>query len=305
MTRLRCRAPGKVNLVLFIGRARSDGFHPLVSLVQPLSLADELMMEPAGADEVVCPGVEGENLAASALAAYRFAARWISGPVRITIEKRVPVAAGMGGGSADAAAVLRLVSVAHGREYDLALGGDADQRALLGELAAGLGADVDALVDGQRCVMTGIGRRAADLPDPDPFGVLVVPSQHRLSTQAVYREFDRLGLGRDADELDRLSGAVRGAAHDQTLLAERLLHNDLEAAARSLCPPIGEALADVRAAGAVRAMISGSGPTVVGLFPGADGVSHAEAAAVALRPRHPGAIAAAPVGRGFGRPREA
>jgi 4-diphosphocytidyl-2-C-methyl-D-erythritol kinase len=305
MTRLRCRAPGKVNLVLFIGRSLSDGFHPLVSLVQPLSLADELMMEPAGADEVVCPGVEGENLAASALAAYRFAARWVSEPVRITIEKRVPVAAGMGGGSADAAAVLRLVSVAHGREYDPALGGDADQRALLGELAAGLGADVDALVDGQRCVMTGVGRRAADLPDPAPFGVLVVPSEHRLSTSAVYREFDRLGLGRDADELDRLSGAVRGAAHDQTLLDERLLHNDLEAAARSLCPPIGEALADVRAAGAVRAMVSGSGPTVVGLFPGADGVAHAEAAAVALRPRHPGAIATAPVGREFGRPREA
>jgi 4-diphosphocytidyl-2-C-methyl-D-erythritol kinase len=304
MTRLRCMAPGKVNLVLFIGRPRADGFHPLVSLVQPLSLADELVMEPAGADEVVCAGVEGENLAASALAAYRFAARWDSEPVRITIDKRVPVAAGMGGGSADAAAVLRLVSVAHGREYDPALGAEPDQRALLGELAAGLGADVDALVDGQRCVMTGIGRRAADLPPPAPFGVLVVPSEHRLSTPAVYREFDRLGLGRDADELDRLSGAVRGAAHDQTLLAERLLHNDLEAAARSLCPPIGEALADVRAAGAVRAMVSGSGPTVVGLFPGADGISHANAAAVALRPRHPAAVAAAPVGREFGRPRE-
>jgi 4-diphosphocytidyl-2-C-methyl-D-erythritol kinase len=301
--RLRCMAAGKINLTLFIGRPRADGFHPLVSLVQPLSLADELVMEPAGADEVVCAGVEGENLAASALAAYRVAARWVSEPMRITIEKRVPVAAGMGGGSADAAAVLRLVSIAHGREYDLAQGADADHRALLGELAAGLGADVDALVDGQRCVMTGIGRRAADLPDPSPFGVLVVPSEHRLSTPAVYREFDRLGLGRDGDELDRLSGAVRGAAHDQTLLAERLLHNDLETAARSLCPPIGNALADVRAAGAVRAMISGSGPTVVGLFPGADGISHAQAAAVALRPRHPGAVAATPVGREFGRPR--
>ena len=119
----------------------------------------------------------------------------------------------------------------------------------------------------------------------------------------MYAEFDRLGLGREPDELDRLSGAVRGAGHDQTLLAERLLHNDLETAARSLCPPIGDALADVRASGAVRAMVAGSGPTVIGLFPGPDGVTHAEAAAAALRPRHPGAACAAPVGREFGRPR--
>jgi 4-diphosphocytidyl-2-C-methyl-D-erythritol kinase len=82
------------------------------------------------------------------------------------------------------------------------------------------------------------------------------------------------------------------------------LHNDLETAARSLCPPIGDALADVRAAGAVRAMVSGSGPTVVGLFPGPDGIAHAQAAAIALRPRHPGAVAASPVGRDYCRPQE-
>jgi 4-diphosphocytidyl-2-C-methyl-D-erythritol kinase len=73
MKRLRCLAPGKVNLCLFIGRPRADGYHPLVSLVQPVSLADELELGPAsgGDDEVVCPGVEGENLAALALARFR------------------------------------------------------------------------------------------------------------------------------------------------------------------------------------------------------------------------------------------
>ena len=117
----------------------------------------------------------------------------------------------------------------------------------------------------------------------------MIPSAHRLRTPDVYAEYDRLGLGRDADELDRLTGAVGGAAHDETLLAERLLHNDLETAARSLCPPIGDALADVRASGAARAMVSGSGPTVFGLFPGAGRAgAGAGGRARSLRGRHPG-----------------
>jgi 4-diphosphocytidyl-2-C-methyl-D-erythritol kinase len=292
-SRLRCRAPGKVNLCLFVGRPRPDGYHPLVSLIQPVSLADELVLEPGDgpADEVECPGVDGENLAARALAAYR-ASGWRSDPVRLVIEKRVPVAGGMGGGSADAAAALRLAAAADERPAD---------RALLGRLAQRLGSDVDALVDSERCLIAGIGHRVADLPRPVPFGILVLPSGRRLRTPDVYAEYDRLGLGRGADELDRLTGAVGGAAHDETLLAERLLHNDLETAARSLCPPIGDALADVRASGAARAMVSGSGPTVFGLFPGADGPAHAEAAAHELRGRHPAAVAAAPVGREYAR----
>ena len=147
--------------------------------------------------------------------------------------------------------------------------------------------------------MTGIGEQVRSLGDPKPFGVVVVPSEHKLSTPEVYAEFDRLGLGRDGDELDRLSGQVPGAAYESSLLAERLLHNDLEAAARSLCPAIGDALVSVRAAGAVRAMVSGSGPTVVGLFTGDDGPAHARAAAATLAERHPGTIAAEPVGRGY------
>jgi 4-diphosphocytidyl-2-C-methyl-D-erythritol kinase len=296
MSTLRCNAPGKVNLCLFIGRPRHDGYHPLVSLVQPLSLADELELTPAAgdADEVVCPGVEGENLAARALAAFRADTGWDGPPVRIEIAKRVPVAGGMGGGSADAAATLRLATAAAGRP-------SAD----LERIALGLGADVPSQLAPERCLMTGIGEGVRRLGDPVPFGLLIVPSARALSTPAVYAEFDRLALGRDPDELDRLSGQVPGAARDGSLLAERLLHNDLEAPARSLCPPIGDALADVRASGAVRAMVSGSGPTVFGLFPGENGVAHAQAAAEALRARHPDAVAAVPVGRTFAEPRAA
>jgi len=298
MSRMRAAAPGKVNLCLFIGRARQDGYHPLVSLVQPVSVADELELEPAhgDADEVVCPGVAGENLAARAIARFREETGWDGPPVRVTIAKRVPIAAGMGGGSADAAAALRLVAAV--AEHDRSDGA-------LHRIAVGLGADVPSQLEPERCLMTGIGEGVRPLGDPTAFGLLIVPSAHRLSTPEVYAEHDRLGLGRDGDELDRLSGQVPGAARADSLLAERLLHNDLEAPARSLCPPIGDALADVRASGAVRAMVSGSGPTVFGIFPGADGATHARAAAEALRPRHPHAVAATPVGRAFGEPREA
>jgi len=288
----RCLAPAKINVCLFVGRPRRrDGYHPLVSLVQPLSLADELVLEPSdrGGDYVVCPGVDGENLAARALHAFRAATRWDGPPLRLTITKRVPVAGGMGGGSADAAATLRLAAAASGR----------DDPGLLHELAIALGADVPSLLAGERCLMTGIGEHVRRLGDPAPFGVVVVPAAGQLSTPAVYAEFDRLGLGRDGDELDRLSGQVPGAAHQASLLEERLLHNDLEAAARSLCPVIGEALVSVRSAGAVRAMVSGSGPTVVGFFTGEDGPAHARAAAAAIAERHPGTVAAEPVGRAY------
>jgi 4-diphosphocytidyl-2-C-methyl-D-erythritol kinase len=290
------RAPGKVNLCLLVGAPRPDGLHPLVSLVQPVDLADELNLKGPGPfrnDEVVCPGVDGENLALRALREFRAATGWDGPPVRITIAKQVPVAAGMGGGSGDAAATLRLAAVASGHDR----GGDELHR-----VATALGADVPSQLAPERCLMTGIGEHLRPLGDPGPFGLLIVPSAHALSTPAVYAEFDRLGLGRDGDELDRLSGQVPGAARDHTLLTERLLHNDLEAPARSLCPPIGDALADVRASGAVRAMVAGSGPTVFGLFPGPDGPGHAEAAAVALRSRHPEAVAATPVGRAFAEP---
>src|SRR6185312_15266709 len=134
---LYARAPGKTNLCLFLGGIRADGLHELVSVIEPLSLADELTLEPlpggalvaaapgagdmgcaAGADEVVCAGVEGPNLAGEALAAYRAASGWEGAPLRLAIVKRVPVAAGMGGGSGDAAAALRLVAHAAGRSAD-------------------------------------------------------------------------------------------------------------------------------------------------------------------------------------------
>jgi 4-diphosphocytidyl-2-C-methyl-D-erythritol kinase len=272
--RLFARAPAKVNLCLFVGEPREDGLHPLVSVVQALSLADELTLEPAegDADEVVCPGVEGPNLAGRALQLYREATGWDAPPQRLTIEKRIPVAAGMGGGSSDAAAALRLAAHAAGRPAPAAI-------------APRLGADVPSLLRPGRVLMTGAGEHVDRLPDPPALGVLVLPVDAALRTPDVYREADRLGLTRTHAELAELDERVRAAPG-------AAIHNDLEDAARSLCPGIDAALVAAREAGAEHALVSGSGPTVAGLFTGPEGPARARAA-VGVWPR---AVAAEPVG---------
>jgi 4-diphosphocytidyl-2-C-methyl-D-erythritol kinase len=281
----RALAPAKINLGLFIGPLRDDGRHELVSVMQSISLADELVLEEradAAGDVVECPGVEGENLAAAALHAFRAATGWDGPPWRLSIVKRVPVAAGLGGGSGDAAAALRLASAASGR-------GDPE---LLLALGAQLGADVPAQVRPGRVLATGAGERIERLPDPETFGVLVLPTEEGLSTAAVYGEADRLGIGRDRAELQRLEHELRSlAAKPGASAPAPLLVNDLEAAALSLRPELADTLAQARAAGADAALVSGSGPTVLGLFAGSEGVERARAAA---RTR-PAAIAAQPV----------
>lgn len=293
---LRTLAPAKINLGLFVGPVRGDGRHELVSVMQSISLADELTLElaPQGAagDEVVCPGVPGENLATRALAAFRAATGWDAPPLRLSIEKRIPVAAGLAGGSADAAAALRLAATASGL-------GDA---ALLLTLAADLGADVPAQLRPGRWLATGAGEVLEELPDPvAPIGVLVLPLAAELSTAAVYAEADRLAKLRKPAFLAERRHALHAAfdlgmslPHDP-----ELLRNDLQAAAVSLCPDIKQALAEARDAGAEPALVSGSGPTVIGLFPRANGLVAAERAVAALAGRSPAPIAAHTVGADF------
>jgi 4-diphosphocytidyl-2-C-methyl-D-erythritol kinase len=262
MTRLQALAPGKVNLCLYLGERRDDGLHELVSLVQAIELADELVLEPArpeaGGDETICPGIEGPNLAGAALAAYRAATGWDAGPQRLSIEKHIPVAAGMGGGSSDAAAALRLAAQAAGTPDDPRLEG----------IAPRLGADVSSLLRPGLVLMSGAGERVSPLTALNPFTLLLIVLPDRLSSAAVYREADRLGLPRPREELEARQREVEAALGRDRNLPLHLLHNDLEAAARSLCPDIDAALRAARAAGAQRALVSGSGPAVFGVFPG-------------------------------------
>jgi len=285
MTVLRARAPGKVNLCLFVGAPRADGLHPLVSVMQSVSLADELRLEPApagaGADEVICPGVEGENLAARALRLYREATGWDGPPQRLTILKRVPVAAGMGGGSGDAAGALRLLAHAAGAPED----------PVLATLAPRLGADVSSQLAPGRTLVTDAGETVEPLPDPPAFGLVILPAAVTLSTPAVYREADALGTPRTS--LAGLAEAVRAAALTRPLLPPGLAVNDLAPAARALCPVIEPALAALAATAPSAAMVSGSGPTCFATYP-------TPAAARAAAARVPGALVAEPVGAAFG-----
>jgi 4-diphosphocytidyl-2-C-methyl-D-erythritol kinase len=273
-------APAKLNLGLFVGPPREDGLHELRSLFCPLELSDRIAVGEAegDADEVVCPGVDGPNLVSVALEGLR-ARGWRRPPLRIEIDKRIPVAAGLGGGSADAAAALRLAAGE--------VGG-------LAELARALGADVSSQLEPAFAFVAGAGELVERMPDPEEFALVLIPDDEGLETAAVYGEADQLGLGRERPELDRLGDELRAAAASGGSplgYPPHLLANDLEQAAISLRPTIAEALAALEEVGAARAMVSGSGPTAFGLF--AD-IAAADAAASALPPRYANAIVTAP-----------
>ena len=273
------RAPAKLNLCLFVGPARDDGLHELVSVFEPLELADALEVTEAEGpgDQVQVDGVEQPDLTARALAALRDAG-WERPPLRIEVRKRVPVAAGLGGGSADAAAVLRL---ARGE-----VGG-------LRGIAAGLGADVPSQLDPRPCLVGGAGEVVEPLPPLAAHAVVLVPFEQGLGTAEVYAEADRIGSTRGEAELESFRRKLRDATVAGGFPVEggENLVNDLEPAALSLRPEIGDALDALREAGAQRALVTGSGPTAFGLFGQTDA---AEGAAAALRERFPGAVATWP-----------
>jgi 4-diphosphocytidyl-2-C-methyl-D-erythritol kinase len=246
-------AYAKVNLCLYLGPLRStDGRHELVSVMQSLDLADGLQLsdhpQGGGDDEVRCPGVDGPNLAGAAILAFRELTGWDGPRQLLAIDKRIPITGGMGGGSADAAAALRLLARRSG------LGSDTQ----LFEIAATLGADVPSQVRPGRVLAEGAGERVSVLADPPSLGVLVLPSTAGLSTAAVYGEADRLGLARSASELAQILASLNTIDVDPV--------NDLEPAARALDPTIDVRLEQAHGAGATHAMVTGSGPTVIGLF---------------------------------------
>ena len=272
------RAPAKLNLCLYVGPRRDDGLHEIRSLFEPLELADELRISGADADEVICEGIEGPDLTATALAALREHG-WDGPRLRIEVTKRIPVAAGLGGGSADAAAVLRL-----------AMGEVAGLRSI----AAGIGADVPSQLQPRPCLVAGAGEVIEPAPPPGEHAVVLVPQAEGLATAAVYAEADRLGSPRGDAELEAIRRRLRDAVDEggSPLDYREHLVNDLQAAAISLRPEIEDALRALEEAGAAHAMVTGSGPTAFGLYPTAD---QAAAAAAVLRGRFPDVIATGPL----------
>jgi 4-diphosphocytidyl-2-C-methyl-D-erythritol kinase len=264
------RAPAKVNLVLQVGDVRDDGLHELCSLFASLDLADDLTIAPrdAGGDQVVCAGVAGPNLATRAITELRAALDGDLPPLAVTIDKRIPVAAGLGGGSADAAAVLRAAN---------SIAGDPLDDDALRAVGARIGADVPSQVDPRHALVTGAGEHVERLDLP-PLALVLVPQDDGLSTADVYREADRIRSTRARLEPDVLRALARAPLGDLAAALE----NDLEAAALSLRPRLADELRALRDAGALAARITGSGPTAFGVFP-----THADAkrAAAAISSR--------------------
>ncbi|HMA27929.1 MAG TPA: hypothetical protein VKO62_09845 [Solirubrobacterales bacterium] len=271
-------APAKLNLCLYVGPRREDGLHEIRSLFEPLELADVLQLNEAASDEVICEGIEGPDLTAKALAALREHG-WSGPPLRIEVTKRVPVAAGLGGGSADAAAVLRL---ARGQVEGLR------------SIAAQIGADVPSQLQPRTCLVAGAGEVIEPAPPPAEHGVVLIPRAEGLATADVYAEADRLGTTRGENELEAIRRRLRDAVDEggSPLDYRENLVNDLQPAAISLRPEIEDALHALEEAGAGHAMVTGSGPTAFGLYPTAE---EATEAAQGLRERFPEALATAPL----------
>jgi 4-diphosphocytidyl-2-C-methyl-D-erythritol kinase len=255
--RLTTLAPAKVNLVLRVGPLRADGYHGLLTLLAPLDLADRVDVSlSARAGPVRCrvparPDLDGpSNLAARAAEAFR--ARFgITRGVSIRIAKRIPVVAGLGGGSSDAAAVLRCLSRAC-RVRD---------RAALAELALSIGSDVPYFLGDGAAWARGRGERLAPAEVPVQHLVLLYPEDPALAIRAgeAYRWLDasRAGApGAAAPPLPRSPGKFRPS----------LLGNDLEPPCLARFPALSTLMGRLSGAGATAVMMSGSGPTVFGTF---------------------------------------
>ncbi|MBI4897660.1 MAG: hypothetical protein HY827_04760 [Actinobacteria bacterium] len=299
---LAIAAPGKLNLCLHVGPTREDGYHELVSLFDSVSLHDELSLVSESAvrgpsadiDSVVCPGVEGENLVARALRICRNEELLSGAPLHVQIDKRVPVAAGMGGGSADAAAVLRLVAEIQNRsisDYESA--------------AFALGADVPSQLRPGAALVLGAGERIVPvdsrcLRNADR-AYVIIAQRLGLATAAVFEQADRIDsadpqiVSREHDLLEKLSAGL-----DLPGLCA-IVENTLEPAILGLRPELAGVTGALRDVGALASAFTGSGPTCFGIFATPE---DAETAAAELSAKGHLAHAAVPVGPEFGRPRD-
>ncbi len=269
-------APAKLNLCLHVGERRTDGYHDVESLVAFVALGDNILLERSESSILSLGGPFGAGLSGGAdnlaLRAARLLAEKanVRSGARISLQKEIPVAAGLGGGSADAAAVLRGLAQLWNLPIDAGM---------LHELAASLGADVAVCLASAAAWIEGRGERVTVLPALPKIHVLLVNPGVPVSTPAVFASLRRRrGIGLDCPR------RPFGDAHALVQFL-RTTGNDLEAPARAIAPAIGEVIEEIsRLPDVLLARMSGSGATCFGLFenPGA-----LEAARDSLLHRHP------------------
>ena len=251
---LSLTAAGKVNLALEVLGKRADGYHELATVMQTIDLADRLVLEDADDLTLTTTSPEvpadGGNLALRAAAALREAAKVDRG-VRVRLDKRIPVAAGLGGGSSDAAAVLLGLNRLWALRWPLAR---------LAEVAVTLGMDVPFFLRGGVAMGTGRGEVLAPLSG-GPMALVLVNPGEALSTAAVYGRVTP-AMYSDGKRARTMAEAL-GTRRPSRVAAS--LYNGLEAAASGVRPDLVRMRAALLAAGALGAAMSGSGPTVFGI----------------------------------------
>lgn len=252
------RVPAKVNVQLSVGAARPDGFHDLANVFLAVGLYDEVTVTPADQLRVTCEGPDADrvpldrtNLAARAALALA-ERRGIEPAVHIHIAKDIPVAGGMAGGSADGAGALLACD---------ALWGTGASRAELLAICAELGSDVPFSLVGGAALGVGRGERLTSLEIGGTFPWVFAMAGRGLSTPAVFREFDRLAEGHDIPEPVASPELLDALAEGDPDALAAAVSNDLQPAALSLFSELSGTLAAGRAAGALTALVSGSGPT--------------------------------------------
>lgn len=258
-TRVTVRVPAKVNLHLSVGPVRKDGFHELVTVYQAVSLYDEVTVEPADSLSVRVTGEGAEDLPLDddnlAVRAVRAVAALLgrSPEVSITVRKGIPVAAGLAGGSADAAAALVAA--------DALWGGGLDRVTLEG-LAAGVGSDVAFLLHGGSALGTGRGEVISPVLGTGEYHWVLAVADVGLSTPSVYAELDRLREAGPTPRAGEPDGVLTALRAGDVVALGTVLTNDLQAATLKLRPQLRQVLDAGRELAAVGTLVSGSGPTV-------------------------------------------
>ena len=255
-SRISIEAPAKINLYLEVGPPGRDGYHPVRTVLQTVELCDLVEVEVTDGGEGLRLEVEGDAPPGEDNLCHRAAATFLSTTglrmgLSIRLTKRIPQAAGLGGGSSDAAAVLRVLNFTAGEALD---------RGELLRTAASLGMDVPFFLVGGTALGEGRGELITPLVQAPPLPVLLVNPGKSLATREVYRRYDL--SGEDPPQVQGPEPLIEALPGGDAEAIAPLLYNSLQRAARELMPEVGTLLQKAGAAGASGAMVSGSGPTI-------------------------------------------
>src|SRR6266851_2100282 len=277
LERLSERACAKINLFLRVTGRRADGYHQLDSVFLPISLADEIRLEVRAAEETSitlncdAPALRSSQNNLATRAAHAFMSEFdLAAQIQIDLKKKIPIAAGLGGGSSDAGAVLRMLATA--AEID-----DAEDLSSLRRIALSLGADVPFFLDPRPSRVNGIGELIAPIPTVPRIPIVIAAPPFEVSTATIFHALKPEDWSGPAPDTD-IEAIVRGE------ISPAITVNDLAATAIAQFPEIRRLKALLEESGARAAQMSGSGGAVFGVF---DSIEEAEHAAIRIRKRAP------------------